>query len=147
MFFLFSGEGVTDMGSGKSELAISQGENYFPGPMAVIADHVIEKKLGFSALDTFCCGYISEHYLSSRAVELKAAKKSLGLPGKKRGKEVGILSLAPLGNLKLLPPGSKRLRMKTLKTWVSSFQLGDEPQPLLVAHLMQKCRQVLAAQP
>ncbi len=87
MFFLFSGEGVTDMGSGKSELAISQGENYFPGPMAVIADHVIEKKLGFSALDTFYCGYISEHYLSSRAVELKAAKKSLGLPGKKRGKE------------------------------------------------------------
>ena len=55
--------------------------------MAVIADHVIEKKLGFSALDTFYCGYISEHYLSSRAVELKAAKKSLGLPGKKRGKE------------------------------------------------------------
>jgi hypothetical protein len=87
MFFLFSGEGVSDMGSGKSELAVNQGENYFPGPMAVIADHVIEKKLGFSALDTFCCGYVSENLLSVRAVELKAAKKSLGLPGKKRGKE------------------------------------------------------------
>ena len=87
MFFLFSGEGVTDMGSGKSELAINQGENYVPGPMAVIADHVIEKKLGFSALDTFCCGYVSENHLSSQAGDLKAVKKSLQAPGKKRGKE------------------------------------------------------------
>jgi hypothetical protein len=44
MFFLFSGEGITDLGSGKLELGINHGENYFPGPMAVIADHVIERK-------------------------------------------------------------------------------------------------------
>src|SRR5208282_954653 len=34
-----------------------------------------------------CLGYVSESHLSHEAIELKAAKKSLGLPGKKRAKE------------------------------------------------------------
>jgi len=87
MFFLFSGEGITDLGVGKSDAVVCQGHDYFVGPMAIMADHVVQGKQGYSIVDAGCCGYVSERNLSNRAAELKAAKKALGLPGKKRAKE------------------------------------------------------------
>ncbi|HUY36848.1 MAG TPA: hypothetical protein VMV69_29280 [Pirellulales bacterium] len=87
MFFLFSGEGITDLGAGNSDAVVCQGHDYFVGPMAIMADHVVEGKHGYSIVDAGCCGYVSERNLSNAAVELKTAKKSLGLPGKKRAKE------------------------------------------------------------
>jgi hypothetical protein len=52
-----------------------------------MVDQIVEEKHGYSMLDVGSCGYVSEGHLSRRAGELKAAKKSIGLPGKKRAKE------------------------------------------------------------
>lgn len=87
MYFLFSGEGPTDLGVGTGGSVICEGDDYDCGPMAVVVDQIVESKHGYSLLDGECCGYVSEHHLSERAKELKAARKSLGLPGAKQPKE------------------------------------------------------------
>jgi hypothetical protein len=87
MYFLFSGEGITDLGVGKSAAAVSTGDEFVVGPLTILADQIVESGQGFSILEADCCGYVSEAQLCERAVELKAAKKGLALPGKKRAKE------------------------------------------------------------
>jgi hypothetical protein len=87
MFFLFSGEGPTDMGVGTSEAVICEGQEYLVGPMAIIGDQVVAEHHGYSPLDVQCCGFVSEHRLIDRAGELKAARKSLRLPGVRQPKE------------------------------------------------------------
>jgi hypothetical protein len=87
MFFLLSGEGITDMGVGKKNTAVCEGDDFFVGPMAIIVDQVVEPNHGFSILDAECSGYVSEAYIAKRARELKAAKKKARFPGKKRAKE------------------------------------------------------------
>lgn len=87
MFILFSGEEITDLGEALGDAPVCEGEDFRYGPMAVVADQVVEGKLGFSVLDAGCCGFLSERRLVERAADFKAAKKSLGLPGKKRAKE------------------------------------------------------------
>ena len=86
MFFLLSGEGVTDMGAGAGVATICEGENFFVGPMAAIVAKVVEAKHQYSILDG-ACGFVSEGNVAHRAEELKAVKKKLRLPGKKQAKE------------------------------------------------------------
>ncbi len=86
MFFLLSGEGITDMGSGTAAATICEGEDYFAGPMAMIVAKIVEAKHRYSILDG-ACGFISEGHVARRASELKAVKKQLRLPGKKQAKE------------------------------------------------------------
>jgi hypothetical protein len=88
MFFLLSGEGVTDMGAGPRAATICEGEDFLVGPMANIVAKVVEAKHHYSILDG-ACGFISEGSLAHRAKELKAVKKQLRLPGKKQAKETG----------------------------------------------------------
>lgn len=87
MFLLFSGEGITDLSAGNGNALVCEGEAFVPGPMAIFADQVVEARFDYSALESGGCGYVSEHRLTERAGELKAARKSLALPGKKRAKE------------------------------------------------------------
>ena len=87
MYFLFSGEGATDLGSGLPGPVIAEGDRYLHGPMTVLADRVIEARHGYSPLESECCGYVSEHDVAARGHELKAARKLLGLPGAKVPKE------------------------------------------------------------
>lgn len=87
MYFLFSGEGATDMGVGKSAALVCEGDDYLPGPMGVIADQVVESRHGYNPLAAGICGFVSEQELTRRAAELKAVKKALRLPGKKQAKE------------------------------------------------------------
>jgi hypothetical protein len=87
MYFLFSGEGATDLGVGMSSALICEGEEYLPGPMTLIADQIVEAKHKYFLLEAGCCGYISEQNLTQRAGEFKAVKKAMRLPGKKRAKE------------------------------------------------------------
>jgi hypothetical protein len=87
MFFLLSGEGVTDMGAGKKHTGVCEGDDFLVGPMAIIVAQAVEPSYGFSILDVGCCGYVSEAYVAERAGELKAARKGMRLPGKKRAKE------------------------------------------------------------
>jgi hypothetical protein len=86
MFFLLSGEGVTDMGAGKGAATICEGEDFLVGPMANIVAKIVEAKYDYSILDG-ACGFISEGSIAHRAEELKAVKKQLRLPGKKQAKE------------------------------------------------------------
>ncbi len=41
MYFLFNGEGPTDMGVGTSAAVICEGEDYRCGPMAAIVDQIV----------------------------------------------------------------------------------------------------------
>jgi len=86
MFFLLSGEGVTDMGAGQGAATICEGEDFLVGPMASIVAKVVEAKHDYSILGG-ACGFISEGSVAHRAEELKAVKKKLRLPGKKQAKE------------------------------------------------------------
>ena len=51
MFFLLSGEGVTDMGSGNATTTICEGKDYFVGPMAIIVAKVVEAQHDYSIRD------------------------------------------------------------------------------------------------
>lgn len=87
MFFLFSGEGPTDMGTCDGAASQCDGEEYLYGPMTVIVSQIVEERHDYWLLETGHFGFASEGALVARASELKAAKKSLGLPGRKRAKE------------------------------------------------------------
>ncbi|MEA1952714.1 MAG: hypothetical protein U9N87_15135 [Planctomycetota bacterium] len=87
MFFLFSGEGPTDLGVCANNAMRCDGKDYMYGPMTVVVSQIVEKQHKYSLLETEHYGFVSEGALTDRASELKDAKKELGLPGKKRGKE------------------------------------------------------------
>jgi hypothetical protein len=86
VFFLLSGEGVTDMGTGQETLTICEGEDFLVGPMASIVAKIVEAKHQYSILDG-ACGFVSKGSVAHRRKELKAVKKKLRLPGKKQAKE------------------------------------------------------------
>lgn len=87
MFFLFSGEGPTDLGVCTGGTGHCDAGNYVYGPMTVMTDQIVEDRHGYSLLAGQHYGYVPKATLTDRASELKAAKKALGLPGRKRGKE------------------------------------------------------------
>lgn len=87
MFFLFSGEGPTDLGLCAGGARTCDGADYEYGPMTVIVGQIVEQRHHYSLLETGHHGFVSKGTLTDRAAELKATKKALGLPGKKRGKE------------------------------------------------------------
>ena len=88
MYFLLSGEGVTDMGKGieNGVASVCEGEDFLAGPMATIVAKIVEAQYKYSILDG-ACGIISERGVTQKASELKAARKQLRLPGKKHAKE------------------------------------------------------------
>ena len=87
MHFLFSGEGPTDLGVCSDGGDQCEGTRSAHGPMAVFVDRIVNARHKYSLLEAGCYGFVSEAGLAARASELKVAKKLLGLPGKKRGKE------------------------------------------------------------
>jgi len=87
MYFLFSGEGATDLGVCAQGAATCEGEEYRYGPMTVVTDQIVEQRHNYSPLETGYYGFVSRHTLKDRASELKAARKAVRLPGKKRAKE------------------------------------------------------------
>jgi hypothetical protein len=87
MYFLLSGEGVTDMGSCADGAPVCHGDSYNFGPMAVLVSQIVEAVHSYCFTDTGHFGFVSEAALASRASELKSAKKSIGLPGVKIKKE------------------------------------------------------------
>lgn len=87
MFFLFSGEGTTDLGGCVNTVPFCRGDDYGHGPMTVVVSQIVESRHGYSPLDVGVCGFVSKTTLTARASELKALRKSLGLPGKKTPQE------------------------------------------------------------
>lgn len=89
MYFLFSGEGPTDLGQCHSGTYECDGEAFDHGPMTIIVDQIVEAKHGYSFLDGEHFGFVSKHTLVAGADELKANRKSMRLPGKKQSRETG----------------------------------------------------------
>lgn len=87
MHFLLSGEGPSDIGLCADGADRCEGAGFLRGPMAMFVDRIVEARHRYSLLEAGCCGFVSERVLAGRAAELKSAKKALGLPGKRRGKE------------------------------------------------------------
>ena len=88
MYFLFSGEGPTDLGLCADDAATCEGDEYQHGPMTVMVDQIVQRRHGYSLLETGHYGFVSRSTLVKRARCLRPAKKkSLRLPGKKRAKE------------------------------------------------------------
>ncbi len=87
MYFLFSGEGPTDLGMCADGAATCEGNDYHYGPMTLIVDQIVESRHHYSLLETGHYGFVSRGTLVDRASELKAARKAIRLPGKKRAKE------------------------------------------------------------
>ncbi|WP_417377379.1 hypothetical protein [Gimesia maris] len=87
MFFLFSGEGTTDLGCCTNSGSHCRDRDYSHGPMAVVVGQIVESRHGYSPIDTGFCGYVPKGTLAERAAELKTLRKPLSLPGKKTPKE------------------------------------------------------------
>jgi hypothetical protein len=84
MYFLLSGEGPSDIGVCGNGADQCEGSTLIHGPMAMFVDRIVNGRHKYSVLEAGCYGFVSEGGLSARA---KAGRKSLGLPGKKTGKE------------------------------------------------------------
>lgn len=82
MYFLFSGEGPTDLGRCRAGESVCEGDQYEHGPMTVIVDQLVDAKR-----DSKHYGYCSERGLNRWAAKLKRLKKAPRLPGKKAEKE------------------------------------------------------------
>ncbi|NQU24461.1 MAG: hypothetical protein HQ567_24530 [Candidatus Nealsonbacteria bacterium] len=88
MYFLFSGEGPTDLGACDDGASVCEGDRYQHGPMTVIVDQVVNAQCGYSLLEKRCYGFLSEKGLADLTSELKPVKRtSPRLPGKKAAKE------------------------------------------------------------
>ena len=87
MFFLFSGEGPTDLGGCSNPIDYCQGEEYRYGPMTVVVDQIVFALHQYSLLELSAYGFVPKGTLMARASELKVVKKSLRLPGAKTPKE------------------------------------------------------------
>ncbi|MGL4419646.1 MAG: hypothetical protein ACRCZF_03180 [Gemmataceae bacterium] len=81
MYFLVSGEGPTDIGSGRGAGTIHEGDDFLPGPMTAI----LKKVIGHEAPQLkYTVVFISESSLVKRFQQLKAKRKSFQMPSKKR---------------------------------------------------------------
>lgn len=87
MLFLLSGEGPTDIGLCLSAAPLCQGADFGPGPMALLVDQVVESHWDYSILGTEGVRFVGEGRLAADAGDLKAARKSIRLPGVKVRKE------------------------------------------------------------
>lgn len=84
MYFLFSGEGPTDMGRCSAHQSRCRaGNGYQPGPMAKIVCRLVQDKHQYDPLTRGGVEYVSEKELCQAAKRIKG----FGLPGMKRGKE------------------------------------------------------------
>lgn len=82
MFFLFSGEGPTDLGTCSYPESINTGENYLYGPLTVVVDQIVEERDSYSLLEASVFGFVPETMLCEHAKILRPRPKSIRLPGK-----------------------------------------------------------------
>ncbi len=88
MYFLFSGEGATDLGRCIHPVEFCEGKEYEHGPMTVMVDQIVFTQRNYSPLETSgYYGFLPESTLKGRASDLKAVKKAPKLSGRKRPKE------------------------------------------------------------
>lgn len=89
MYFLLSGEGPTDIGLCVNSAVDCDGLDHEEGPMAILVSQIVERRLGFSFLETRHYGFVSKSTLVARASAFKQRKGTPRLPGKKKARETG----------------------------------------------------------
>ncbi len=83
MILLLSGEGSGDIGSCAGIADPCEGDNFRPGPMAILIDRLVEPIWGYSPLEATAFIYASEGLISSRSKRLRG----MVLPGFKQARE------------------------------------------------------------
>ena len=73
MYFFFSGEGPTDLGTSKDQ----------PGPLVLVADQIISEHQGYSFLESQCAVFIHPAALERIKPDLRTPPRSPGLRGLK----------------------------------------------------------------
>lgn len=86
MFFLFSGEGPTDLGTGDNNNEINEGQHFRPGPLVYVVDQLVEEKHRYSPMECNTVGFVTKAMLTSWAKNLSSRKK-ISLPGPGEPKE------------------------------------------------------------
>ena len=87
MFFLFSGEGPTDLGTCTHPDIINHGENYLHGPLTIVVDQIVEARHFYSLLESGVFAFVPETMLQERAKALRPKPKSGSIPGAAMKKE------------------------------------------------------------
>ena len=88
MFFLFSGEGPTDLGTCIHPDMINTEENYLHGPLTVVVDQIVEQRHSYSLLDySGAFGFVPGTMLGEHAKTLRPRPKSGNIPGLRIKKE------------------------------------------------------------
>ncbi len=87
MYFLFSGEGLTDCGTGDLSKRISERSQFHLGPMTMLVDQIVKREQEYSPVASKDCGLLPKAALVQAAKGLRHAKKGVLLPGGKRARE------------------------------------------------------------
>ncbi|MDR1923133.1 MAG: hypothetical protein LBQ66_02070 [Planctomycetaceae bacterium] len=74
MYFLFSGEGETDLGIGKHE-GLCEGDDYLYGPLALFVDQIVFEKFNYHPLESSVCIFVPKKQLKQYFDQLKPLKK------------------------------------------------------------------------
>lgn len=79
MLLLFSGEGVSDIGSANHGVErVCEPHEWTPGPMALLADQIFKQACGYSAIDTQGAYFVPIKVLTSVGKELASSPKFCG---------------------------------------------------------------------
>jgi len=74
MYFLFSGEGETDLGTGLQK-GLCEGDAYLYGPLTLLTDRIVSEKGKYSLMESQWFGFVSKADLKRRFDNLKPLKK------------------------------------------------------------------------
>lgn len=83
MYFLFSGEGPTDLGVCGTTPDSCEGKAFLYGPLTIVTAQIVERKQGYNFLEGEHYGYVSKQLLSQKAKTIKQIR----LAGKENARE------------------------------------------------------------
>ncbi|WP_164102237.1 hypothetical protein [Candidatus Laterigemmans baculatus] len=87
MFFLFSGEGPTDLGVEQAKARVCNAHQFRIGPLAVMVDQLVQRQCKYSVLHGTHFGYVPKSVVKELESGLRKPPKSMRLSGKKRARE------------------------------------------------------------
>ena len=95
MMLVLSGEGPTDLGCCSGPVDSCTGDDFKPGPLAIIVDKLLEAPMGYRPLQVHPDGvhFISKTRVLRRARD-GAQRRGFAFIGKKRGQETGTFYVA-----------------------------------------------------